>query len=121
MDDNHINVWCDNIQSIQLVNTEITTLQTKLRHVDIHNHWLREVIAQGRIKVDYTPTHDMIANGLTKALTGKAFEAFQDQVGLKDMSTRIKERELPEITKKDLEYLEASFCGGESTVSATCS
>jgi hypothetical protein len=62
----------------------------------------------------------MIADGLTKAMTGKAFEAFRDQVGLKDMSIRMKERELPEITKEDLEYLEASFCGGESTVSGTC-
>jgi hypothetical protein len=123
MDDNHINVWYDNIQTIQLVNAEIATLQTKLRHVDIHNHWLREVEAQGQIKVNYTPTHDMIVDGLMKTLIGKTFEAFKDQVGLKDMTITMKERELLEITKEDLECLEASFFGGESTVhgSASCS
>jgi hypothetical protein len=78
MDDNHINGWWDNIPTIRLVNAEIATLHTKLRHVDIHNHWLREVVAQERIKVDYTSTHARIADGLTKVLTGKAFEVFRD-------------------------------------------
>jgi hypothetical protein len=34
----HIQIRCDNKQTIRLVNEEITRLQTRLRHVDIHNH-----------------------------------------------------------------------------------
>jgi len=41
LDDNHIRIECDNKQTIRLVTEEIAILQTKLRHVDIHNHWLR--------------------------------------------------------------------------------
>ena len=41
LDDNHIRIECDNKQTIRLVTEEITVLRTKLRHVDIHNHWLR--------------------------------------------------------------------------------
>ena len=40
LDDNHIRIKCDNKQTIRLVTEEITVLRTKLRHVDIHNHWL---------------------------------------------------------------------------------
>ena len=42
LDDHRIVIQCDNTQTIRLVNEEIARLQTKLRHVDIHNHWLRQ-------------------------------------------------------------------------------
>jgi hypothetical protein len=35
-----ITVDCDNLQTINLVTKNAMKLQTKLRHVDIHNHWL---------------------------------------------------------------------------------
>src|SRR5204863_6375494 len=40
LDNNHIKIEYDNKQTIHLVTEEIAVLQTKLRHVDIHNHWL---------------------------------------------------------------------------------
>ena len=42
LDQHRIEIQCDNAQTIRLVTEEITKLQTKLRHVDIHNHWLRQ-------------------------------------------------------------------------------
>jgi hypothetical protein len=68
LDDSRINIQCDNKQTIRLVQTDIAFLQTKLRHVDIHNHWLRQEAARKRIKVSYTPTDAMLADGLTKSL-----------------------------------------------------
>ncbi|RKK44172.1 hypothetical protein BFJ69_g18336, partial [Fusarium oxysporum] len=44
MDDPTIRIDCDNTQTINLVTAEIATLKTKLRHVDIHNHWLRQEV-----------------------------------------------------------------------------
>jgi hypothetical protein len=55
LDDDAVQLWCDNTQTIGLVTKEIATLQTKLRHVDMHNHWLREV-AKGQIRVTYVPS-----------------------------------------------------------------
>lgn len=66
--DRQVLLLCDNKQTIGLVNKEVALLNTRLRHVDIHNHWLRQEAADGRIKVQYTPTEDMLADGLTKAL-----------------------------------------------------
>ena len=37
-----INIQCDNTQTIDLVSNELKILKTKLRHVDIHNHWLKQ-------------------------------------------------------------------------------
>ena len=41
LDDHRIRIECDNKQTIRLVTEEIARLKTNLRHVDIHNHWLR--------------------------------------------------------------------------------
>ena len=37
LDNKQIKIECDNTQTIKLVNSEVTTLKTKLRHVDIHH------------------------------------------------------------------------------------
>jgi hypothetical protein len=69
-------------------------VQTKLRHVDIHNHWLRQEIFQKRIRVVHTKSKDMIADGLTKVLTNEDFVRFRDHMGLVNIGERIKERRL---------------------------
>lgn len=84
LDDHGIEIQCDNTQMIWLVNEEITRLQTKLRHVDIHNHWLRQEVFQKRIRVVHTKPRDMIADGLTKVwyLPNEDFVCFRNQMGL---------------------------------------
>jgi hypothetical protein len=88
LDDKKIKIECDNTQTIKLVNSEITTLKTKLRHVDIHNHWLRQEVQEGTIKVEYTPTAQMMADGLTKALPAGKWNGFLHQLGLESLETR---------------------------------
>ena len=92
-----IRILCDNKQTIRLVNAEIAQLQTKLRHVDIHNHWLRQEASNGRISVEYTPSEDMLADGFTKALQNNAFKTFVQQLGLVDIADRLKESHLKEV------------------------
>ena len=77
-----ITIQCDNKQTIRLVTEEVSRLQTKLRHVDIHNHWIRQEVTTGRIRVEYVPSSDMIADGLTKVLPGNKWEGFLNQLGL---------------------------------------
>src|SRR3954454_13915986 len=82
LDDYYTTILCDNKQTIRLVTAEIATLQTKLRHVDIHNHWLRQEFINGKIKVKYTPSKSMVADGLTKALNHSLHQGFLSQLGL---------------------------------------
>ncbi|KAJ3454849.1 hypothetical protein MRS44_013449 [Fusarium solani] len=102
LDDQRIQIQCDNQQTIQLVNKDIAKLQTKLRHVDIHNHWLRQEAQKNRIKVEYRPTTDMIADGLTKTLSFAQFQKFVRQIGLTDMSSYLDNRRLQDIGEEEI-------------------
>lgn len=82
LDKHHITIQCDNTQTIRLVTAEVATLQTKLRHVDIHNHWLRQEVNRKTIKVEYTPSNSMTADGLTKALNYPLHQRFLEQLGI---------------------------------------
>jgi len=114
LDSSRLNIWCDNQQTIRLVNADIAMLQTKLRHVDIHNHWLRQSVSRKTIKVAYTPTGDMLADGLTKALPTEAFRKFRSQVGLVDIKDRIEARKIKVLTEDDFDAAEDALSGGES-------
>ena len=94
LDDQRIQIHCDNRQTIRLVTEEIARLQTKLRHVDIHNHWLRQEARNGRIAVKHVSTKNMIANGLTKALS----------VNLVNIASQIVEREIRESKQEELNH-----------------
>jgi hypothetical protein len=84
-----IQIYCDNAQTVGLVNKDITRLQTRLRHVDIHNHWLRQEAQNKRICVDYVPSGDMLADGLTKPIINTSFDKFIQQLGLIDISDKL--------------------------------
>lgn len=100
-----IPIQCDNQQTIRLLTEEVSQLQTKLRHVDIHNHWLRQEVARQRIQVVYVPTADMIADGLTKALPANKWARFLGQLGMEDIAGRLTEREAD--AEEILERMEA--------------
>jgi hypothetical protein len=87
--DGCIQIYCDNTQTIGLVTKDIARLQTRLRHVDIHNHWLRQEVQAKRIRVDYMPSGEMLADGLTKPLINTSFDQFVQQLGLVDVSDRL--------------------------------
>ena len=71
---------------ICLLVAESTKLQTKLRHVDIHSHWLCQEVQRGSIAVRWVLTKQMMADGLTKALTHANHENFVGMTGLEDQS-----------------------------------
>ena len=79
----------DNQQTIHLLTAQTPILMTKLRHVDISQHWLRERVQNGDIHVKWVPTSDMAADGFTKALPRQKQEGFVRQLGLVDIGGRL--------------------------------
>ena len=65
---------------------DLPVLITKLKHVDIRRHWLREQVADDKIKIAWIPTGQMPADGLTKALPWQKHQNFVCQLGLVDLS-----------------------------------
>ena len=76
-----LTIWCDNKQTIRLVNADMMRIQTALRHINIHNCWLRQEAKKGSFEVKYLPTTEMPADGLTKALDKSKFNQFVAQIG----------------------------------------
>jgi hypothetical protein len=87
------NVLCDNQQTIRLVVNESERLNTRLKHVDIQNMWLKQEYKRGSFQVTYLPTAQMPADGLTKALSRQQFEKFCALLNLRDASSLIEKKQ----------------------------
>jgi hypothetical protein len=83
--DQQLTVYCDNLQTVGLMVKDSPKLVTKLKHIDIHQHWLRELVADGTIKVEWIQTSDMAADGLTKPLSGQKHALFIKQLRMVDI------------------------------------
>lgn len=70
----------DNQGAIAL--TKNAHLNERSKHIDIAYHYIRDLAEQGSLRVDYIPTGDMVADGMTKPLDRVAFEKFKGQLGL---------------------------------------
>ncbi|QUC18972.1 uncharacterized protein UV8b_03213 [Ustilaginoidea virens] len=68
-------------------------INTALKHVDIHNSWLRQAYQQGLFDLAYIPTNNIVADGLTKALIGQRFTTFRNQLGLVDIEDLVRNTE----------------------------
>lgn len=83
-------IYCDNQQTIRLLQNCNNKLETKLKHVDIHQMWLRQEVQAQRVKVEWMPTADMVADGFTKELPALKHAAWVKQLGLMDITDILK-------------------------------
>ncbi len=92
-----LTIECDNAETIRLLIDESIKLQTKLRHVNIHSHLLRHEAQPGSIHFRWAPTKEMIADGMTKALSSAQkhddFVRMTDIEDQKDLLACIKREE----------------------------
>lgn len=68
----------DNQGLIALAHNPVFHSRTK--HIDIQHYYIRNELGARRIELSYVPTDQMIADGLTKALTQVKFHGFIDQM-----------------------------------------
>ena len=61
-------------------------LHTKMKHIAIRYHYVREKALDKTIDVQYCPTNDMVADILTKGLTLDKFLKLRELSGIKDLS-----------------------------------
>jgi hypothetical protein len=55
----------------------------KTKHIDIQQHWIREVLEAKKITLEYVPTAEQITDIFTKPLARDAFEKFRWALGLR--------------------------------------
>lgn len=84
-------IFCDNRQTIRLLQHSTPRLVTKLRHVDIHSCWLRQEVQAGRLQVEWVPTTEMVADGFTKPLPPQKHTHFINLLGMVDIRSQVQE------------------------------
>ena len=73
-------LYCDNQSAITIAKNNQYHACTK--HIDIHYHFIREMVTRNVVKICYCPTNQMIADIFIKALPVKTFEALQELLGI---------------------------------------
>ncbi|KAI9035026.1 reverse transcriptase, partial [Aspergillus affinis] len=69
-------------QTVRILQSEDSSLPTRLRHIDIHQHWLRQEVQNGQIAVEWVATANMPADGLTKILPIQKHRNFMKMLNL---------------------------------------
>jgi hypothetical protein len=71
-----IMIYNNNLQSIRFLISEILKIETKLRHVDIAQCWLKQSIQSDYFSMNYLFIAKMITNELTKILSSQKHRKF---------------------------------------------
>ena len=79
-------IQVDNMQTIRILRSSNSQYTSKLRHVNIHHHWLRQEVQKGHVNVKYTPTAIILVDGLTKALLKLRHKEFVRLLGLQNIA-----------------------------------
>jgi hypothetical protein len=73
-------IYGDNQGAIALAKNPQFHARTK--HIDIQHHFVREKVAEGRVRLKYIHTSQQVADGLTKSLPKDRFMVFRKAVGV---------------------------------------
>jgi hypothetical protein len=85
-----IMIYNDNLQIIRFFISKIFKTETKFRHVDIAQCWLKQSIQSDYFSVNYLSIAKMITNELTKILSSQKHREFINQLKLVDVKHLIK-------------------------------
>jgi hypothetical protein len=81
-----LHIRCDNRQTLCILKKDVFKLDIKLKHVDIHRHWLRQKMQTNQIHVRLIFTSEMSADEFIKILFRQKHEEFIRQLNLIDIS-----------------------------------
>ena len=87
-----LTVLCDNQGAIAL--SKDNKFHSRMKHIDLRYHFIREAVDEGKINVEYIPTAKNVANVFTKALARPKFEVFIEMLGLGGIKEKRKNTEL---------------------------
>jgi len=74
-------VFCDNSSTIKLSRNPV--LHGRSKHIHVRYHFLRELVKEGTIRLDYCATADQIADIMTKAVKRDVFEDLRERMGVR--------------------------------------
>jgi hypothetical protein len=69
---------------VDLLTSDEPKVRMKLRHINIHQHWLRQEVQAGRVSIRWIKMSEMPVDGLTKILPRQKHYEFMRQISLVD-------------------------------------
>eukprot|EP00253_Pinus_taeda_P033567 PITA_33567 len=79
-------LWCDSQSSIQLCKDPFQHQRNK--HIELHMHFIRNLIHDHVLEVQYCSIDDQVADIFTKALIGAKFTKLRFMVGVQEVVTK---------------------------------
>jgi hypothetical protein len=73
-------IICDNQNCIKM--TENHVLNDRSKHIEIHYHYICDMVRRGALKLQYVSTDEQVVDVLTKPLSRVKFEHFRDKLGI---------------------------------------
>ena len=71
---------CDNISAINISKNPVQHSKTK--HIEIRHHFIRDLVEDKKIKLEYIHTEKQLADIFAKALDASRFENLRSSLGL---------------------------------------
>ena len=75
-----VDLYCDNHSTIKISSDPIQKQRTK--HIEVHMHYIRELVHDRTITLHYCPIKDHIADIFTKSFTEKRFSFLRSLLGI---------------------------------------
>eukprot|EP00253_Pinus_taeda_P021193 PITA_21193 len=79
-------LWCDNQSAIRLCKDPVQHQHSK--HIELHMHFIRKLIHDHVLEVQYCSTDDQVADIFTKTLTKAKFNKLRFMVGFHEVVTK---------------------------------
>ncbi|KAM0017627.1 putative RNA-directed DNA polymerase [Helianthus debilis subsp. tardiflorus] len=80
------NVFCDNLSAINLSRNPV--MHGRSKHIEIKHHYVRDMVSQQQISLEYCGTNMQLADVLTKALAREKFIHFRRLLGVQKFEAR---------------------------------
>eukprot|EP00253_Pinus_taeda_P026048 PITA_26048 len=75
-----LSILCDNTSAISISKNPV--MHSKTKHIPIKYHFLREQVLEEKIKLEYVPSKEQVADIFTKPLPKQTFEYLRQKLGV---------------------------------------
>ncbi|KAD6795802.1 hypothetical protein E3N88_06698 [Mikania micrantha] len=79
-------ILCDNKSAINLSKNPI--MHSRSKHIELKHHFIRDLVKQEAIQLEFCGTNEQLADMLTKAISKEKFVFFRQQVGMQEFEVR---------------------------------